>query len=223
MKFDLKSFAIVFAVAALLMHTTALAYTISVGGTALTNEGLTTSVSGATVIDFNSGDMPTGYSGGAVVLGDSSRNWASPPDDSSYYFTVGPHTEGRVRPSQSSPGTATFGSLNQYFGFYGGSPDDYNSLELWNDDTQVAVFSGTFLSGVAGLDDNGNQEQGAYWNIWAENALEYFNIVKFVSTSNAFETDNHAYLAAVPLPASAWLFVSGVLGLIGFSTRRKAA
>ncbi len=227
MKFHIKSFAIV--IAALFMNSTASAYSITVGGTAITDEGLTTSVADATVVDFNSGSMPANYSGGAVVIGDSASNWASPPDDNTYYYSVGPRTEGRrVRPRQSSPGTITFGSLNAYFGFYGGSPDDYNSIELWRDDTQIAVFSGTYLSNIAGLDDNGNQSQGAYWNIWAENASEYFNIVKFVSTQNAFETDNHAYLAAdavsaVPIPASAWLFVSGVIGLISFTKRNRTS
>jgi hypothetical protein len=30
-------------------------------------------------------------------------------------------------------------------------------------------------------------------------------------------------VSAVPIPAAAWLFVSGIVGLMGFSTRRKAA
>lgn len=217
MKFDIKNCALgaLIASVAMLVNVTASAYTITVGGTTVPGEGITTSVAGATVIDFNSGSLPSEYSGGAVVLGSSSTNWASPPGDSSYYFTVGPGY------GQSSPGILTLGSLNRYFGFYGGSPDTYNSIELWQDDARVAVISGGSLSDVALVAADGNQGTGVYWNIWADNSSEYFNIIKFISTSNAFETDNHAYLSAVPIPASAWLFISGLVGLIGFSAHKR--
>ena len=39
-------------------------------------------------------------------------------------------------------------------------------------------------------------------------------------------SNGHAYLlttAAVPVPASAWLFSSGLIGLVSFSRKRKAA
>jgi hypothetical protein len=210
----------VLAVGAMLVSASASAYTVTVGGSAISGEGLTTSVVGATVIDFNSGSLPAEYSGGAVVIGNSGGNWATPPDDDSYYFTVGPGA------GQSSPATLTFGSLNQYFGFFGGSPDDYNSLELYNGIDIVGSFTGTDLYQFAygpGAQPTGDQSEGAYWNIQAGGASEYFDRVVFISTRNAFESDNHAYLAAVPIPAAAWLFASGIVGLIGFSTRRKTA
>jgi hypothetical protein len=208
------------AVGAMLVSASASAYTVTVGGTAVAGEGYTTSVVGATVTDFNSGVLPAGYSGGAVVTGSSPGNWASPPGDDSAYLTVGPGS------GQSSPATIALGSLNQYFGFFGGSPDDYNSIELYNGSNRVGSFSGDELYAYAfGTNSNptGDQSQGAYWNIWADNASEYFDKVVFISTKNAFETDNHATLAAVPVPAAAWLFVSGMLGLVGFSSRRKTA
>lgn len=215
---NLKKFGIGIALAAATVFTatSASAYTISVGGTSILNEGLTTSVAGATVIDFNSGlILPAGYTGGLVVNGSSDGNWASPPDDTSNYLTVGSSW------NQHSPVTITLGSLHQYFGYYGGSPDTYNSIELWHDDSLIQIISGRDLADAAEVPANGDQSKAFYWNIWSDDASEYFNIVKLVSTSNAFETDNHSYLSAVPIPAAAWLFISGVLGLIGFSRYGK--
>jgi hypothetical protein len=205
-----------FVAASVLTASSVQAYSIDVGGLSVTGEGLTTAVSGATVVDFNSSlVLPAEYVGGAVKNGSSSGNWASPPDDTSNYLTVGPGT------GQSSPATISFAVLNQYFGFYAGSLDDYNSIELWQDDTLIEGFSGSDLAALAGIVPNGDQTVGTYWNIWADGISEYFNKVVFISTSNAFETDNHASLAAVPLPAAAWLFGSGLIGLVGLSRRGK--
>lgn len=198
------------------------AYIVTVGGTAVPGEGLTTSVAGATVVDFDSNLLlPTGYTGGAVKNGSVSGNWASPPGDTSNFFTVGPQS-GPLYP-QSSPGTVLLNSVSQYFGYFGGSPDTYNSVQLFMNNTLLANFSGTALAAAAPVNPNGNWATGAYWNIWASNATEYFNKVVFISTSRAFETDNHASLSAVPLPAAVWLFGTGLLGLLGLAKRQRSA
>ena len=205
---------ILLAAAVILTSTPASAYTITMGGKAVAGEGLTTSVAGATVIDFNSSlSLPAEYTGGAVVNG-TTGNWASPPGDSSNYFTVGSSAD------QLSPGVLTLGSLNQYFGYYGGSPDEYNYIMLSHGTTEF-IITGLELAAAAVLAADGNQNNGAYWNIWADNESEYFDTVKFISTSNAFETDNHAYLSAVPIPAAVWLFGTGLLGLLGMSRKRQ--
>jgi hypothetical protein len=191
-------------------------YVVTAGGAPVPGEGLTTSVLGATVVDFNSSlANPSGYTGGAVKNGSSSSNWASPPGDTSNFYTVGPGA------GQSTPGTVLLNSLSQYFGYFGGSPDTYNSVELWRDTTKLATFNGSYLASVVPLAADGNWASGAYWNIWASNSSEYFNKVLFVSSTNAFETDNHASLSAVPLPAAAWLFGSALLGFMTVSNRRK--
>lgn len=208
---------IALAAVALMTATSASAsYVVTAGGTVVVGEGLTTSVAGATVVDFNSSlSNPVGYTGGAVKIGSSSSNWASPPGDISNFFTVGPGS------GQSTPGTVILNSLSQYFGYFGGSPDTYNSIELWRDTNLLATLTGTYLASVASVNPNGDWNTGAYWNIWASNSNEYFNMVKFVSSTNAFETDNHASLSAVPLPAAAWLFGTGLLGLLGFNKRHR--
>ena len=204
------------AVATLVAATSAAAYSVTVGGTVVVGEGLTSSVAGAVVTNFNSSlANPAGYSGGAVKNGSSVGNWASPPGDTSNFYTVGPGA------GQSSPGVVSLGTLASYFGYFGGSPDTYNTLELWRDNTKLTTFTGTQLASFASVNPNGDWGTGAYWNIWATNSSEFFNTIKFISSSNAFETDNHAVVSAVPLPAAAWLFGSAVLGFVSLSNRRK--
>jgi hypothetical protein len=198
-----------------LVATTVSAFTVTVGGTTVAGQGQTTSLAGATVVTFNSSlNNPFGYVGGAVKNGSSSSNWASPPGDTSNFYTVGPGT------GQSSPGTVTLGSLSRYFGYFGGSPDTYNSIELYKGTTWLATFSGIFLAAAVPVSPDGNWNTGAYWNIWADNASEHFNIVKFVSSTNAFETDNHASIAAIPEPGTYAMMLAG-LGLMALVARRR--
>jgi hypothetical protein len=217
MKKSTKIHAISLAIAsiALLSATSASAYSVTVGGVNPANgSGLHTAVAGAVETTFDSGVLPANYTGGAVVTGSLSNHYATPPNDKTAFLTAGPDS-----PIQSSPVTISLSAMSKYFGYFGGSPDSFNSVELWRDGAKITSFTGAYLAGVAGFTANGNQSVGAYWNIWASNAAEYFNQVKFVSSSIAFETDNHA-VSSVPLPASLPLLLSG-LGVLGFARRKK--
>ena len=202
----------VIAVAALLAATSASAYTVTEGGTAAGADGVKTSHAGAITTDFNSSLVnPIGYLGGGVVFGDSSGLWATPPADITNYFSVGPST--------NAIATISLGFDSDYFGYYGGSPDIYNSIELWNSGSLVRSFTGAELAAAIPHPADGNQSVGAYVNISASNASEYFDTIKILSTSNAFETDNHA-VTQVPEPESYAMFMAG-LGLMGFIARRR--
>jgi hypothetical protein len=202
------------AVAAFLTATSAsAALSVTIGGTAAAGEGLKSSVAGAVTTDFNSGSSPANYTGGGVEIGSSSV-WASPPSDDTSYFSVGPST--------SPSATITLASLSSYFGYYGGSPDDYNHVDFFNGSANVGSFDGVTLANLASVSHDGDRTVGSYWNFTAKSSGDYFNKVVFSSAQNAFETDNHAVLAAVPEPETYAMMLAG-LGLMGFvaSRRRK--
>lgn len=207
-----------FAIVCLLVSSVAQAMTVSAGGTVVSGEGKKTAVANTTTIDFNSStSLPnTGsiqYVGGQVRNGTISVS-AAPPGDTSNYLSQGPGNGGNT--------TIFLGFLADYFGYYAGSPDTYNGLDFFNGNTLVKSYTGTELAGFASLIPNGVRTQGEYWNFFA-GPNELFNKVVLKSSSNAFESDNHAFrnVSSVPVPAAAWLFGSALLGLGGL--RRKNA
>jgi hypothetical protein len=187
---------------------------VTTGGTACGANGTCTSRAGATTIDFNSPALsgaPLPYteglatysngSGSPFVIGSVSGQYASPAGDSTQYLTVG-------SPSRPNPVTITFSSAINYFGFYYGSPDTYNEISFFSGNTQVGVT----LQG----DDLLNPADGN----WATGEFINFDVVggtidKIVLSSSqaAFETDNHAYVSAVPEPISMALTGAGLLAV----------
>lgn len=187
---------------------------VTMGGTAVANEGLYTSVTGAVTTNFNGSLVnPINYVGGGVVNGSIPGLWASPPNDTTNYFSIGPST--------SSVAVIDSG-LASYFGYYGGSPDTYNSVSFFNTitDTLIATFTGSQLATFAGAAPNGDQSLGFFWNFTATDSSSYFNAIRFDSESNAFETDNHAVLTAVPEPETYAMMLIG-MALVGFTARQN--
>ena len=206
------------AVAAFVMFsaTTASAFSVTTGGVnPADGTGLHSAQGWYLENTFDAPDQFGTYIGGAVVQGSDQNLYATPPLDESKYRTVGTNN------FQKSPMTITLAAVASYFGYFAGSPDLYNSVAFYFGDRLIAEFGGDDLAAAAQLAPNGDHSAGDYWNFFAESPSEYFNTVKFFSTQNAFETDNHA-VNAVPLPAAAWLFGSALLGFAGFSNRRKA-
>jgi len=67
---------------------------------------------------------------------------------------------------------------------------------------------------------NGDQSYSRYFNLFAGSG-EVITRVEFLSNTNAFETDNHAFLAApVPEPETYAMMLAG-LGLMGAIVRRR--
>jgi hypothetical protein len=198
--------------------------------TVLTGGLYETQVDGATVLDFQTAAPCAGYascSDGdfAVVDGSSGGQFAapagipSPSDDPNLYLTV---------PDEKNAGEATFGlgTTANYFGLFWGSIDDYNTLEFYNGSDLVKSIGGEFLKSVdnnilvqgdqVDLDDN------RYVNFFF--GSDVFDTVRFISSQNAFESDNHAWanIAQVPEPGTLALFGMGIAGLM-VARRRKAA
>jgi hypothetical protein len=176
----------------------------------------TTTVSGATVIDFNSGTC--GYSSCSgqyqIVLGSVSGRYAQPAGTNTKYLTV---------PNPSSNGSATFGLGTQadYFGLYWGSIDSYNSITFLSGGNAIASYSGTNLVGQFANGNQVNYSSNRYINFFFSG--ETFDAVRLTSNGFAFESDNHALRAAsVPEPGSLALISLGLVGL-GLARSRKAA
>jgi len=107
-----------------------------------------------------------------------------------------------------------------YYGFLWGSPDRYNSVEFYDDETLLKSLSGAdvFANPNPANGFQGAFSNGQYFNAFAGNAEQITRVV-FRSTGNAFETDNHAVMA-VPEPGSYALMLAG-LGVMGFVAKRR--
>lgn len=184
---------------------------------------------GASTIDFdaiayaptNAGAVatPTNYSGTAGGVGYSYTGGAlyntitspipnisaRPVGSLNNYWSIGTSSQ------QQGPGIATFSVPLSYYGFLWGSTDSFNKVEF---------YSGASLVGTmyAPPVPTGSQIKAQYANVFAS-AGQQFTMIKFHSSSNAFETDNHA-VVAVPEPETYAMLLAG-LGLIGTIARRR--
>ncbi len=178
------------------------------------------------------GSTPVGasWSGAAPVVtpppGNSGGNYQSPFNNTGLvntqsYFSVGGSSGTNGGPS---PLTLMFSTPQSTLKLLWGSIDDYNKIEFFdaaNNPLGSATGAGV-VSGFAALSSiasgaPGFEVVGLFQFNFGPNEL--FSNVKFTSTRAAFEFA----LAAVPVPAAAWLMLSAIGGLGGLSflSRRK--
>jgi hypothetical protein len=206
----MKVFGKTAAIAALAVTSVA---TANAGFVTTFTDGQTTTVAGATVYTFDSGTMPTNYTGaGSVVNYSVGGGTAAPAGDSSYYYTV-------AYPQQVGVGSfhADAGQSYNYFGLYWGSIDAYNLLSFYSNGSWIGSINGSQVIQVGTtLGDQMSAGSNRYVNFLFDTT---FDRVDFYTSNFAFETDNHAF-ATVPEPATLGLFGLGLLGA-GFVRRRK--
>ncbi|WP_373990280.1 PEP-CTERM sorting domain-containing protein [Duganella sp. BuS-21] len=186
--------------------------------TATATAGSTSSNPGPGLVTntFDGMTLPTGFANydSAFVLIAAPGNSgyaAAPPGDLTDFFSVGT-THGQV-PSSS----VTFGGSGvSYFGFYMGSPDIYNTVTVYAGADELTL-NGVQMAALAGHLGNGDQGVGFYMNFVGDAPISK---VTFASSQDAFESDNHAYIAAVPEPETYAMLLAG-LGLVGAIARRR--
>jgi hypothetical protein len=175
----------------------------------------TTSVAGATTIDFNSG---CGYASCAgdflIVSGNLNGQYAQPAGTNTPFLSV---------PNPNANGSATFtlGAESDYFGLFWGSVDSYNSISFYLGGNLITSYSGADLVGAQFA--NGDQvsySSNRYINF--DFGSEKFDTIKFTSNGFAFESDNHAFrnLATVSEPSMLLLVMGGLLSLVGVRLRK---
>lgn len=193
---------------------------VTVGGTPVAGQGLTSSLAGVAVLDFNTDTIPAGIAtipsplSTNLVVGSASTH-AAPPGDASRYLAVGPSTGGQVRVSLT-------GGAN-YIGFYAGSLDAYNAVSfLDSSDAVLATYTGTQLAAFANVPATGDQAIGRYFNVFETgNAFAW---VVLSSSQDAFELDNFAIGRATPptqIPLPGTLAMLGIGCLAGWPPHRR--
>lgn len=212
---SLKSLALAAAIlAATQAH--AISFTVTSGASSLV-EGVATDTFDP---DATISLTPTG---GAFFSASASGITAKPPGSTGQWWSIG--TFG----GQAGPGVVQLSFSATYYGFLWGSPDSYNAVEFYSDGKLLKAFGGTDV--FAQTDGfQGAFPQGQYVNFWAGEG-EQFDQVRFLSGSNAFETDNHAvfapinvqidnFTAPVPEPETYALMLAGLCA-IGFMSRNR--
>jgi len=214
----MKKFNIVLSSAALALAlvSQASATSITIGGTAVAGEGLETSVAGATTTTFDGlTALPAGY----VAIGTTPANplvappdvpglYSAPAGDTSTYLTTG---TGTILNLAVPAGTT-------YFGFYWGSLDSYNLVELDQSNGDTLDITGAELATlVPGVVADGSTSY--FVNFYADPGAT-FTSAGFSSLQDSFEFDNVA--TATPEPASLAMLAGGLLVVAGAVRRRKA-
>ena len=124
------------------------------------------------------------------------------------HWSIGTHAL-----NNTSSSWLNFASDQSSLGLIWGSPDHYNYLELYNDNTLVAAFSGSDIIAQGG-------QRAVSLALVTISGL-VFDQVKFRSTANAFEFSNIT-AQAVPGPGTLSLMM-GALGLLALRQRSASS
>ncbi|MBE9034862.1 Npun_F0296 family exosortase-dependent surface protein [aff. Roholtiella sp. LEGE 12411] len=202
------------------------------GSTPVVGEGQYTNIQGAQTINFNNGIAPSSgvvnYSAtNGIVQGSVGGQYATPFGNTSKFLTISPKNDkvsGNDFAGNSGDVTISFAQSLDYFGFYWGSIDTYNFVDVYSKGNLLRTFSGADVPGAPANGEQSGSTNNVYVNLLADTSKgETFDKVVLRSTGRAFETDNHSYrLASVPESSSTLgLLAFGILSAGSFVKRKS--
>ncbi|QND70431.1 PEP-CTERM sorting domain-containing protein [Tardiphaga robiniae] len=180
------------------------------GGTASGTAGVV-SASGPVTYDFSSTFAPLTANVGSVLYTSGTVDGvsAAPFGDSTAYASVGSN----VTPQSA---TLSLGAGVNYLGFYWGSVDQYNTLELFNGTTSLGVFTGSQILDPANGFQGATGSAFVNFNTYGTTAI---TSAVFTSSQKAFEFDS--ITTGVPEPSTWAMMVLGFAGLGFLGYRRR--
>jgi hypothetical protein len=179
---------------------------ITVGGSSVDDQGQFSTVPGVTTVDFN-----------ALANGTQDFVAGIATYDDVNIFNCACSGTGDLLDDTTKGGRALrggafaidFSQPISYFGLYWGSPDPENAISFFNGATPLFSFTGADLNAMFGV--GFGVTSAAYVNFTASPGDTPVTRIVIHGVVDPFETDNHAFLLAVPEPASWLLFGSGAV------------
>ncbi|GBE91171.1 PEP-CTERM sorting domain-containing protein [Nostoc cycadae] len=188
--------------------------------TMVVSGGMFSSYSDAKTVTFDDGTAndPNGFATYSnvttnIVQGSVSGQYASPYGDTTKFLTIAPSGSGVA--GDSGFVNINFKEAVDYFGFYAGSLDSYNYIDIYSGNQLLKTFSGSDVPGAVADGSWTSGQANMFVNLVGE-AGEKFDRVVMRSNGIAFETDNHAYRLAQSVPEPSAML--GVLAIGAFGT-----
>ena len=157
-----------------------------------------------------------------IVQGSVSGQYASPYGDNTKFLTIAP--SGSNVAGDSGFVNIKFTEAVNYFGFYAGSLDSYNYIDIYKGNQLLKTFSGADVPSAIADGSWTSTQANMFINLVAGTG-ETFDRVVMRSDGIAFETDNHAYRLAsqsVPEPnAMLGVLAIGACGMTSLFKRSQ--
>ena len=153
-----------------------------------------------------------------IVQGSVGGQYASPYGDNTKFLTIAP--SGSNVAGDSGFVNINFKKAVNYFGFYAGSLDSYNYVDIYKGNQLLKTFSGADVPSAIADGSWTSSEANMFVNLIGDKG-ETFDRVVMRSNGIAFETDNHAYRLAESVPEPSAMLGVLAIGACGMTSLFK--